>query len=233
MDAHSLSIATQAIAPDQSLAVNTIPGGLSATRMSTHSRQGWSLVLSELVATFALLSVLWGSPRLRSGGAPLAVAGYIPIQKRSFGVATRQLLRGAEKDRTHHGLNRGCHLLGGDTVRGLKPTARSSKNSPGRGGRPQRRIGAGCEPMMGKAVFEHALDHRDDGAYKRHPSQLTGTAWGLSKIIAHAECNGAQRTIAFGNGDTAALDQVAEAEFCHSLQQCIFVRIVQVKGGPV
>src|ERR1700740_3216552 len=26
------------------------------------------------------------------------------------------LLRGAEKDRTHHGFNPGCHLLGGDTV---------------------------------------------------------------------------------------------------------------------
>src|ERR1700730_6752882 len=45
------------------------------------------------------------------------------------------LLCGAEKNRAHHGFNPGCHLLGGDTVRRLKPAARGSKNGPGRGGR--------------------------------------------------------------------------------------------------
>jgi len=37
-----------------------------------------------------------------------------------------ELLRGAEKNRIHHGLNSGCHLLGGDTVGGLKPAARAA-----------------------------------------------------------------------------------------------------------
>ena len=45
------------------------------------------------------------------------------------------LLRGAEKNRAHHGFNPGCHLLGGDTVRRLKPAARGPENGPGRGGR--------------------------------------------------------------------------------------------------
>jgi glycerol uptake facilitator-like aquaporin len=45
--------------------------------LSTHSRHGWSSVLSEFVATFGLLSVIWGCSRLRSGAVPFAVAGYI------------------------------------------------------------------------------------------------------------------------------------------------------------
>lgn len=62
---------------------------------------------------------------------------------------------------------------------------------------------------------------------------LTGTACGLSKIVADAECNGAQCSIAVGKGDGAALYQIAEAGFCHGLQQRVLVWIVQVKGGPV
>jgi len=58
---------------------------------------------------------------------PPSVAGSTP--------STFQLARGAEKHRAHHGFNPGCHLLGGDTVRGLKPAARGSKNGPGSGGR--------------------------------------------------------------------------------------------------
>src|SRR5437879_3582056 len=34
--------------------------GLRWYSFSTHSRHGWSLVLSEFVATFGLLSVIWG-----------------------------------------------------------------------------------------------------------------------------------------------------------------------------
>jgi hypothetical protein len=50
------------------------------------------------------------------------------------------------KERTHDGFNPSCHLLGGDTVGGLKPAARGSKNGPGRSGRPQSRIDAGASP---------------------------------------------------------------------------------------
>ncbi len=45
--------------------------------ISTHPRHGWPLVLSEFVATFGLLSVIWGCSRLRSGAVPFAVAAYI------------------------------------------------------------------------------------------------------------------------------------------------------------
>ena len=51
--------------------------GLRWYSVSTHSRHGVSLVLSEFVATFGLLSVIWGCSRLRSGAVPFAVASYI------------------------------------------------------------------------------------------------------------------------------------------------------------
>ncbi|MGA9392440.1 MAG: MIP/aquaporin family protein [Candidatus Sulfotelmatobacter sp.] len=51
--------------------------GLRWYSVSTHSRHGWSLVLSEFVATFGLLSVIWGCSRLRSEAVPFAVASYI------------------------------------------------------------------------------------------------------------------------------------------------------------
>jgi glycerol uptake facilitator-like aquaporin len=51
--------------------------GLRWYSLSTQSRHGWPLVLSEFVATFGLLSVIWGCSRLRSGVVPLAVASYI------------------------------------------------------------------------------------------------------------------------------------------------------------
>ena len=51
--------------------------GLHWYSFSTHARNGWSLVLSEFVATFGLLSVIWGCSRLRSDATPFAVASYI------------------------------------------------------------------------------------------------------------------------------------------------------------
>jgi len=51
--------------------------GLRWYSLSTHSRRGWPLVLSEFVSTFCLLSVIWGCSRLRSGAVPFAVASYI------------------------------------------------------------------------------------------------------------------------------------------------------------
>jgi glycerol uptake facilitator-like aquaporin len=51
--------------------------GLRWYSFSQHSRHGWALVLSEFVATFGLLSVIWGCSRLRSGAVPFAVASYI------------------------------------------------------------------------------------------------------------------------------------------------------------
>jgi len=55
-----------------------------------------------------------------------------------------QLLRSAEKDRLYDGFNPDGHLLGGDTVGGLKPATRGSNNGPGCGGRQQCRIDPAC-----------------------------------------------------------------------------------------
>jgi glycerol uptake facilitator-like aquaporin len=51
--------------------------GLRWYSFSSHSRHGWRLALSEFVATFGLMSVIWGCSRLRSGAVPFAVASYI------------------------------------------------------------------------------------------------------------------------------------------------------------
>jgi glycerol uptake facilitator-like aquaporin len=44
---------------------------------STHVRHGQAQVFSEFVATFGLMSVIWGCSRLRSAATPYAVASYI------------------------------------------------------------------------------------------------------------------------------------------------------------
>jgi glycerol uptake facilitator-like aquaporin len=51
--------------------------GLRWYSLSSHSRHGWAQALSEFVATLGLLSVIWGSSRLRSSAVPFAVASYI------------------------------------------------------------------------------------------------------------------------------------------------------------
>jgi glycerol uptake facilitator-like aquaporin len=44
---------------------------------SRHVRSGGAQLFSEFVATFGLLSVIWGCARLRSSAAPFAVGAYI------------------------------------------------------------------------------------------------------------------------------------------------------------
>jgi glycerol uptake facilitator-like aquaporin len=44
---------------------------------SQHAREGWSQLLSEFIATFGLLSVIWGCVRRRSSAVPFAVGAYI------------------------------------------------------------------------------------------------------------------------------------------------------------
>ncbi len=51
--------------------------GLHWYSISTHVRSGWSLALSEFIATFGLLSVIWGCTRTRPNAVPFAVAAYI------------------------------------------------------------------------------------------------------------------------------------------------------------
>lgn len=45
--------------------------------VSHHARSGFPQVFSEFVATFGLISVIWGCSRLRSEMVPLAVGAYI------------------------------------------------------------------------------------------------------------------------------------------------------------
>jgi len=45
--------------------------------LSTHTRTGSPQIFSEFVATFGLLSVIWGCSRRRSATVPFAVAAYI------------------------------------------------------------------------------------------------------------------------------------------------------------
>ena len=51
--------------------------GLRWYSISTHPRHGWPQVLSEFVATFGLLAVIWGCSRFRASVVAFAVASYI------------------------------------------------------------------------------------------------------------------------------------------------------------
>jgi glycerol uptake facilitator-like aquaporin len=50
--------------------------GLHWYSLSSHPRHGWPLLFSEFIATFGLLSVIWGCSRCPAV-LPFAVAGYI------------------------------------------------------------------------------------------------------------------------------------------------------------
>jgi len=51
--------------------------GLPLFSVSQHIRSGISQIFSEFIATFGLMSVIWGCSRLRSSVAPFAVGAYI------------------------------------------------------------------------------------------------------------------------------------------------------------
>ena len=51
--------------------------GLPVVSLSRHARSGPAQVLSEFIATFGLMSVIWGCSRLKSEAIPFAVAAYI------------------------------------------------------------------------------------------------------------------------------------------------------------
>ena len=51
--------------------------GLSLFSTSTHARTGTAQLLSEFIATFGLLSVVWGCARHRPSAVPFAVGAYI------------------------------------------------------------------------------------------------------------------------------------------------------------
>jgi len=51
--------------------------GLRWYSLSMHARSGWLLALSEFIATFGLVAVIWGCARTRRETTPFAVAAYI------------------------------------------------------------------------------------------------------------------------------------------------------------
>jgi glycerol uptake facilitator-like aquaporin len=51
--------------------------GLPPVSLSRHARSGPAQIFSEFVATFGLISVIWGCSRCRSDAVPFAVAAYI------------------------------------------------------------------------------------------------------------------------------------------------------------
>jgi glycerol uptake facilitator-like aquaporin len=51
--------------------------GLPLFSMSHHTRSGPAQVFSEFVATFGLMTVIWGCSRLRANAVPFAVGAYI------------------------------------------------------------------------------------------------------------------------------------------------------------
>jgi len=51
--------------------------GLPVVSVSQHARSGPAQWFSEFVATFGLVSVIWGCSRLRSNAVPFAVGAYI------------------------------------------------------------------------------------------------------------------------------------------------------------
>ena len=51
--------------------------GEPVLQTSQHIRAGWAQVFSEFIATFGLLSIIWGCSRVRSDAVPFAVGAYI------------------------------------------------------------------------------------------------------------------------------------------------------------
>ena len=59
------------------VAVAHLMFGLSVFSISTHARSGPAQMSSEFIATFGLMSVIWGCARTRPAAVPFAVGAYI------------------------------------------------------------------------------------------------------------------------------------------------------------
>ena len=70
-------VASQIVGAFAGVAAAHIMFGEPLFSASRHARAGWAQASSELVATFGLLSVIWGCARRRSDAVPFAVGAYI------------------------------------------------------------------------------------------------------------------------------------------------------------
>ena len=70
-------IVVQVIAAIGGVVLANVMFGAPAIEWSTHVRSGPTQLLSEFVATFGLLSIIWGTARSRPAAVPFAVGAYI------------------------------------------------------------------------------------------------------------------------------------------------------------
>jgi glycerol uptake facilitator-like aquaporin len=70
-------VAAQVVGAFIGVAVAHLMFGQALLQLSHHIRAGGGQLFSEFVATFGLLSVIWGCSRLRSEAGPVAVGLYI------------------------------------------------------------------------------------------------------------------------------------------------------------
>jgi glycerol uptake facilitator-like aquaporin len=70
-------VAAQAAGAFAGVAAAHMMFGLPLYAASRHARAGGAQLFSEFVATFGLLSVVWGCARMRTAAVPFAVAAYV------------------------------------------------------------------------------------------------------------------------------------------------------------
>lgn len=70
-------VAAQLIGAFSGVAIAHLMFGEPLYAMSTHARSGAAQAFSEFIATFGLISVIWGVARTRSSATPFAVGAYI------------------------------------------------------------------------------------------------------------------------------------------------------------
>ena len=70
-------IAAQIAGAIAGVAIAHLMFGETLFRAATHARSGSAQLLSEFIATFGLLAVIWGCSRPRPSGVPYAVGAYI------------------------------------------------------------------------------------------------------------------------------------------------------------
>ncbi len=70
-------VAAQVLGAFVGVGVAHLMFGEALVQVSQHVRAGGGQLFSEFIATFGLLSVIWGCSRLRSDAVPLAVGLYI------------------------------------------------------------------------------------------------------------------------------------------------------------
>lgn len=72
-----LYISVQTLGAVLGVALAELMFGVPVFALSRQARGGWPRVLSECVATFGLLAVIWGCSRRRPRATPLAISAYI------------------------------------------------------------------------------------------------------------------------------------------------------------